>query len=167
MKVDCILSKLSPAWQHPDIVFCIERSSDDDWVIVYKVRRTKKGGPIDWENPMDVFWLDLAQGDSPEARQELSKMERWAGYGIEVGRTSIAHNSFKFHLKGFPGRNIEVQAKESGSAALCTLGKTRCILRRIHLQLKTGFFKNPAKPVQHVDLVGEREGKLYYEKFSD
>ena len=156
-----ITDELPKKWQHPDIVFCIERSSDDEWVIVYRVRRKNGTKEVDWDDPMDVFWLDLSKGDALEAREELSKMELWAGYGVKIVKTSTATNSFKFHLKGFPGRNIEVQCKENESAALVTLLDKRCILKSLFLKLKTGFFKNPAKPVEYANLVGRAKDGLY------
>ena len=118
-------------------------------VVKYGVR-TSKDGLLDAANPIDAYWLMLAENGR---REELTWTERQLAYGFSVsnsGRSSCA-----MHLAACSERELRVRQVEGAYRAELLIAKQPAVLQRIFVCAEQHAL---LPSVRYIDIFGTNAG---------
>jgi len=136
-------------------LFTLARNTNAN-VLKYAVR-TGKDGRLDGGNPIEAYWLMLAENGR---REELTWTERRFAYGFSTSNSS--DRGCVLRLTACPERELRVRAVEGGYRAEATIAKQATALKRIFV------FAEPHAlfpSVRYVEISGTNaSGKLVSER---
>lgn len=124
-------------------LFHISRSVNRNWVC-YDVNL--KGGALDMDNPIHVFWHNNT--DRPGHENELSYIQRKMAYGYKI--VSKGNNEATVRLTAYKKRNIRVCRHNGRWIAQVDINGKPSRLTEIQVRTKEG---NPLN-VLYINLVG-------------
>ena len=125
-------------------LFTLGRSTNAN-VLKYAVR-TGKGGQLDLSNPVEAYWLMLAEDGR---REELTWAERQLAYGFSV--SALTGDSLKLRLTACSTRELTVRAVNGAFSAELAIAGQPALLQRIFVRME----EHTLMPsVRHVELFG-------------
>ena len=137
-------------------LFSLGRSKNAN-VIRFDVR-VGKSGELDASNPLDVYWLMLAENGR---REELTWTERQLAYGYSV--SAVNARGFTLRLTACPDRELHVRESNGGYGAELAIARQSATLHHIFVQTTEGFVPS----VQYVDIFGHTsEGRTVSERIT-
>ena len=113
-------------------LFTLGRSKNKN-VVKYAVRTTRDG-QLDHGEPVEAYWLMLAENGR---REGLTWTEQKLAYGFSVSK--LTSESLSLHLTACPARELRVRKTESGYRAELTLAGQPAFLRRIFVRTEEGL----------------------------
>ncbi|HZY03497.1 MAG TPA: DUF4833 domain-containing protein [Anaeromyxobacteraceae bacterium] len=140
-----------------DELFRIARNKNAN-EIVYRARQARPGA-LDREEPMEAYWLMLAEDGH---REGMSFIERIMAYGFSA-EPAQEGDGFTVSLKAKKDRPLHLAIREGCPVALARIGGSEGVLRRIYVHA-TGESLIPT--VDYVELFGvdPATGRELYEK---
>jgi hypothetical protein len=124
-------------------------------VLKYAVR-TGKDGRLDGANPIEAYWLMLAENGR---REELTWTERRFAYGFSTSNST--DHGCVLRLTACPERELRVRAIDGGYRAEVTIAKQATALKRVFVCAAHGLFPS----VRYVEISGiNASGKLVSER---
>ena len=137
-------------------LFTLGRSTNAN-VLRYDVRTTRDGA-LDVSNPLDVYWLMLAQDGR---REELTWTERQLAYGFSVSGAN-AHG-FSLRLSACPDRELHVRGDSGCFSAELQIARQPAKLKRIFVRTEGALLPS----VRYVDIFGHTpEGRTVSERIT-
>lgn len=125
-------------------LFTLARSTNAN-VLKYAVRTTKSG-QLETSNPVEAYWLMLAENGR---REELTWAERQLAYGFST--SALANDTFKLRLTACATRELRVRAANGAYVAELDIARQPARLQRIFVQLE----EHTLMPrVRHVEIYG-------------
>jgi hypothetical protein len=112
-------------------LFTLARSKNAN-VVKYAVR-TGRTGRLDLQNPVEAYWLMLAEDGRREA---LTWTERQLAYGFSV--SAMSSDGFVLHLAACSQRALRVRAVSGAYRAELVIARQPAFLRRIFMQTDGG-----------------------------
>jgi hypothetical protein len=147
MALGVLLTTLTVAAITPEgRLFEIERSKNAN-IVVYDVRLNPRG-TIDTRNPIDGYWIRLAEDGR---RDELSGLEKRLAYGWEA--KPHGEDKILLTLKALPSRKIIVERGKGGYEAHLPINGVPSRLTTAYVKSKEGGI---LPKVEYVDLIGRR-----------
>ncbi len=137
-------------------LFFIERNMDKN-IVVYDAN-ILANGKINVENPVDVYWVQLAKDGS---RSELNFIERKIAYGYNFEPSALG--SVYVTIKAFTKRKILLLPDSKGNVKpIIKISNIDAHLTRIYVNAKPKLYTT----VNYIELFGTdvRNGKPVYEK---
>jgi len=113
-------------------LFTLGRSKNKN-VVRYAVRTTRDGH-LDRAEPVEAYWLMLAEDGR---REPLTWTEQKLAYGFSV--TRLASDTLTLHLSACPSRELHVRATEAGFRAELSIARQAAFLRRIFVRTEEGL----------------------------
>jgi hypothetical protein len=114
-------------------------------VVKYAVR-VGRNGRLDPANPVEAYWLMLAEDGR---REELTWTERQLAYGFSVSAQSS--DGFMLHLAACSARALRVHADNGSYRAELVIARQPAFLRRIFVQTDNGAL---IPSVRYVEISG-------------
>ena len=108
-------------------LFTLARSTNAN-VVKYAVR-TGRDGRLDLANPVEAYWLMLAENGR---REELTWTERQLAYGFSVA--AVRSDGFVLRLAACAERALRVRAIDGAFVAELPILRQPAVLRRIFVQ---------------------------------
>ena len=141
----------------PEELFRIARNKNANQ-IVYRARQAEPG-TLDPEEPVEAYWLMLAEDGHREGMNLIEKMMAY-GFSAEPAEEG---NGFLVTLKAKKDRPLRLTVRDGCPVALARIGRAEGVLRRIFVHA-TGEALIPR--VDYVELFGvdPRTGRALYEK---
>lgn len=126
--------------------------------VVYRARQTELG-TLDPEEPVEAYWLMLAEDGRREGMNVIESMTVY-GFSTEPAEKGTG---FRVTLKARKDRPLRVTVRHGCPVALVRIGRAVGVLRRIFVHV-TGAALNPT--VDYVELFGvdPKTGRGLYEK---
>ena len=125
-------------------LFTLGRSTNAN-VIKYNVR-VAKSGQLDTANPVEAYWLMLAEDGR---REELTWAERQLAYGFSV--SALTSDGFKLRLTACSTRELHVRVVNGAYSAELEIARQPALLQRIFVRME----EHALMPsVHHVDIFG-------------
>lgn len=147
MALGALLVTLTAAAITPEgRLFHIERSKNAN-IVAYDVRLNPRG-TIDTRNPIDGYWIRLAEEGQ---RDELGSFEKRLAYGWEVKRHG--EDKLLLTLKALPSHKIVVERGKYGYEAHLPISGVPARLVTAYVKSKEG---GVLPKVEYVDLIGRR-----------
>lgn len=125
-------------------LFTLSRSTNAN-VVKYAVR-TGRDGHLDLTNPVEAYWLMLAENGR---REELTWAERQLAYGFSVA--SLRSDGFVLRLAACAERALHVRAINGAFVAELPISRQLATLRRIFVQTEARAL---IPSVRYVELSG-------------
>jgi len=125
-------------------LFTLARSTNAN-VVKYAVR-TGRDGRLDLTNPLEAYWLMLAEDGR---REELTWTERQLAYGFSVA--AVRSDGFALRLAACAERALRVRALSGGFVAELPILRQSASLRRIFVQTEARAL---IPSVRYVELCG-------------
>jgi len=113
-------------------LFTLGRSKNKN-VVKYAVRTTRDGH-LDHADPVEAYWLMLAENGR---RESLTWTEQRLAYGFSVSQ--LTSESLTLHLIACPARELCVRATDGGYRAELSIAKQPAFLRRIFVRTEEGL----------------------------
>ncbi|HEX3773196.1 MAG TPA: DUF4833 domain-containing protein [Polyangiaceae bacterium] len=113
-------------------LFTLGRSKNAN-VVKYAVR-TGRGGRLHPSEPIEAYWLMLAEDGR---REELTWTERQLAYGFSI--TAQSEDALTLRLTACPERELHVRASDGAYRAELAIAKQPAFLRRIFVRTEEGF----------------------------
>ncbi len=141
----------------PEELFRIARNKNANQV-VYQARQAAPG-TLDPEEPVEAYWLMLAEDGH---REGMNLIEKVMAYGFSAEPAEDG-NGFLVTLKAKKDRPLRLTVRDGCPVALARIGRAEGVLRRIFVHA-TGEALIPR--VDYVELFGvdPRTGRALYEK---
>ena len=144
-----------PTQACPGELFRIARNKNANEV-VYRAREARPG-TLDRDEPLEAYWLMLAEDGRREGMNFIEKIMAY-GFSAEPAREG---SGFDVSLKAKKDRPLRLTVREGCPVALASIGGSQGVLRRIFVHA-TGQAVIPT--VDYVELFGvdpETGGELY------
>jgi hypothetical protein len=125
-------------------LFTLARNKNAN-VVKYALR-TARNGRLDSANPVEAYWLMLAEDGR---REELTWTERQLAYGFSV--SAPTSDGFMLHLTACSSRPLRVRAIDGSYRAELRIAKQPAFLRRIFVQTDNGAL---IPSVRYVEVSG-------------
>lgn len=125
-------------------LFTLGRSKNKN-VVKYAVRTTRDGH-LDHADPVEAYWLMLAENGR---REPLTWTEQRLAYGFSVSK--LTSDTLSLHLTACPARELRVRATESGYRAELAIAGQPAFLRRIFVKTEEGLLM---PHVVYVEITG-------------
>src|SRR6478609_4277763 len=152
--LELCLPKLAHALQSREL-FTLARNTNAN-VLKYAVR-AGKDGRLDSGNPIEAYWLMLAQNGR---REELTWTERHLAYGFSTSNCTA--NGCVVRLTACPERELRVRAVDGNYRAETTIAKQTAALKRIFVYAEPHAL---LPSVRYVEISGTNaSGKLVSER---
>lgn len=136
-------------------LFTLTRNTNAN-VLKYAVR-TAHDGRLDGNNPIEAYWLMLAEDGR---REELTWTERHLAYGFST--SSATDHGCVLRLTACPERELRVRAVEGGYRADAMIAKQTAALKRIYVHAEAHAL---LPSVRYVEISGTNAaGKLVTER---
>ncbi len=138
-------------------LFTLARNTNAN-VVKYAVR-TSKDGLLDGADPIEAYWLMLAEHGQ---REELTWTERHLAYGFSASNST--QHACALRLTACPERELRVRAVAGTYRAETAIAKQPAVLQRIFVCAEQhAFFPS----VRYVEISGTNaSGKLVTERIS-
>jgi hypothetical protein len=165
-RLDVIRSK---ALQHPDIIFAIRRSLNDN-LCVYQLNRDSRTGQLNTESPIQVYWLDVDNNSSHGYRRSLlTHLEERTAYGIQIDKrpsvdpTDKSRQLVSFHIRAIPDISITGAMEPKSSCAYADIDNHTCQIHNVFVQLG-GLLNHKVKNVRvnGVDRNGKHRAEEHH-----
>jgi hypothetical protein len=138
-------------------LFTLGRSKNAN-VVKYAVR-TDRDGRLDTAQPVEAYWLMLAEDGR---REELTWTERQLAYGFST--STPTRDGFVLHLTACSARPVRVRTASNGYRAELEIAEQLAILRRIFVRTEGGLL---IPRVRYVEISGlAAEGRLVSERIT-
>jgi hypothetical protein len=125
-------------------LFTLGRSKNAN-VVKYAVR-TGRDGRLDAANPVEAYWLMLAEDGR---REELTWTERQLAYGFST--SDQTSDGLVLHLSACSERPLRVRVTSDGYRAELKIARQSAILRRIFVRTEGGLL---IPHVRYVEISG-------------
>ncbi len=125
-------------------LFTLGRSKNAN-VVKYAVR-TGRDGHLDLAEPVEAYWLMLAENGR---REELTWTERQLAYGFSV--SAARGDGFTLHLAACSKRALQIRRVNEGYCAELVILRQPALLRRIFVQTDNGAL---IPSVRYVEISG-------------
>ena len=125
-------------------LFTLGRSKNKN-VVKYAVRTTRDG-QLDHGEPVEAYWLMLAENGR---REGLTWTEQKLAYGFSVSK--LTSESLSLHLTACPARELRVRGAEGGYRAELMIAGQAAFLRRIFVRTEEGLLM---PRVLYVEITG-------------
>ncbi|MDR2192068.1 MAG: DUF4833 domain-containing protein [Endomicrobium sp.] len=116
--------------QEKKSLFKIERNKNAN-IVQYDVN-IDSSGAIDKSNPLDAYWIMLAQDGE---REEISAFEKRA-YGYKISQNE--DGSFNLVLNAVKSKNIKVFIEDGSAKAQTDIGGVKAYLSKVYVFAKDG-----------------------------
>ena len=136
-------------------LFTLGRSKNAN-VVKYAVR-IGRGGRLDRAEPVEAYWLMLAEDGR---REELTWTERQLAYGFSV--SAFDGDSLVLHLTACSARELRVHAEQGGYRAGLDISGRPAFLRRIFVRTEDGLLMPRVVSIEISGLT--RDGQLVTER---
>ena len=135
-----------PVYSPQDILFVVSHQESPN-LVVYQANRSN-GQQLDFEKPVDVFWLMNSRGKTTE---NLTMIEWKLAYGFKL-ITIEKGKRYKIALNALKDKVINIVQNQNGKVeGLMTLNSKNCRLKNVYIAYEeTLYIPN----VQYIDLNG-------------
>lgn len=141
-----LVSLASMTWAaSTQLLFVIQRSTNKNEV--HYDARLKADGKLDANEPVEVYWLMLAEDGR---REDLNWIERQEAYGFSI-EPNPGGQSYRMTLKAEKKRAIKVYMGQNKARAEIVIDGEPSFLERIFIEATEGEFR---PKVHFVDLIG-------------